>query len=139
MIVEKVDPARDSFSDFSLKEKILTIGGIAIDLEAEEDDQEKIITLGACNGMVHRGLMPCCIYVADVIIPPRKYDPVEVDGPASSNAGGGNADEEQGTHIEMVPVPLNTGIVTLRLWPLEEATQSEGNQMAMKEENHVAE
>ncbi|GHV79182.1 hypothetical protein AGMMS49944_09730 [Spirochaetia bacterium] len=139
MIVEKVDPARDSFSNFSLEEKILTIGGVAIDLEAEEGDQEKIITLGSCNGMVHRGLMPCCIYVADVIIPPRKYEPVEVEGPASSNAGGGNSDEEQETHIEMVPVPLNTDIVTLRLWPLEDVPQVEGNHMAIEEENHVAE
>jgi hypothetical protein len=139
MIIEKVDPARDSFEDYSLEEKTLTIGGVVIDLEAEEDDQEKIITLGSCNGMVHRGLMSCCVYVADVIIPPRKYDSVEVEGPAGSNAGGGKTDEGTETHTEMIPFPLNTNTVTLRLWPLEAATQSEVNSMAMKEENDVAE
>jgi hypothetical protein len=139
MIIEKVDPIRDSFNDFSLDGNILTIGGVEIDLEAEEGDQENIITLGSCNGMVHRGLKPCCVYVADVIIPPRKYESVEVDGPGGSTAGGGETDEEPATHTETVPVPLNTDSVTLRLWPITDETQGKVNQEAIEEENHVAE
>ena len=130
MIIEKVDPACECFDDFFLDGKILTIGGgVIINLEAEEDDQEKIITIGACKGMVHRGLKPCCTYVADVIIPPRKYETVETDG---EHPGG-----ETTTRIESIPVPLDTDSVTLRLWPVEK-DQGEVNNQSNMEANNVA-
>jgi hypothetical protein len=116
MIIEKVDPAREAFSDYSLEGTILTIGGTAVDLEAEEGDQEVIITFGSCNGAVHRGLMPRCTYVADIIIPPRKYDTVTT---ARENEG------EETT--EQVPRPLDTDTVTLRLWPVVDEAESETN------------
>jgi hypothetical protein len=106
MIIEKVDPAREAFGDFSLEGTILTIGGIAVVLVAEEGDQEVIITVGSCNGAVHRGLMPRCTYVADIIIPPRKYDTVTIEGENKGEAT-----------TETVPHPLDTDTVTLRLWP----------------------
>jgi hypothetical protein len=116
MIIEKVDPARESFSDFSLDETILTIGDIPLDLQTEESDQEVIITLGSCNGAIHRGLMPRCTYVADVIIPPRKYDTITIEGE--------NEGEET---TELVPLPLDTDTITLRLWPIVDEAKGETN------------
>lgn len=108
---------------------MLTIGGIAVDLEAEQGDQEVIITCSNHNGMIRRGMMPCCEYVADVIIPPRKYEKVGVAGPSSGTAGSGDTDdndEEPETHTESVPVSLDVDSVTLRLWPV--AVQGENEQ-----------
>jgi hypothetical protein len=132
MIIEKIDPTREAFSDYSFEGAVLTIAGIPVNLEEEQGDQEVIITFAACNGMVHRGMMPCCEYVADVLIPPRKYETVEVEGSASgistgaassgsgsgSGGEGGKADEEPETHTESVPIPLDLDSVTLKLWPI---------------------
>jgi hypothetical protein len=112
---------------------VLTIAGIPVDLEAEQSDQEAIITFAACNGKVHRGMMPCCQYVADVVIPPRKYETVEAEGPGSGTAGSGGAkgkgkDEEPETHTESVPVPLDLDSVVLRLWPVVEQSETEEQQ-----------
>jgi hypothetical protein len=129
MIIENVDPSRDSFTDYSLEGTELTIGDVTVDLADEEGDQEVIITFGSCNGKVHRGLMPCCQYVADVIIPPRKYETVEVEGPSQGTTGTGNThgknneDETPTTHTENVRVPLDTDSVTLRLWPIPDQNQ----------------
>jgi hypothetical protein len=127
MIIEKVDQEREAFSDYSLEGSILTIADIAVDLEKEQGDQEVIITFASCDGKVHRGMMPCCEYVADVIIPPRKYEPVEVKNEAS----GDEEDEDEGpkTHTENVPAALDLDSVTLKLWPIE--TQSENEQGVM--------
>jgi hypothetical protein len=126
MIVEKVDPSREAFSDYALDGAILTIAGIPVNLEEEQGDQEVIITFAACNRKVHRGMMPCCQYVADVIIPPRKYETVEVEGPGSGTTGSkGNKDEGEETHTESVPIPLDLESVTLKLWPVVEQSESE--------------
>lgn len=115
MIIEKVDPNRETFSDYSLEGGILTIGGIAVDLETEQGEQEAIITFSRCCGQVHRGMMPCSEYVADVIIPPRIYETVEVaDTPGEGEA----SDEEPRMHAERVPVTLDLNTVILRLWPI---------------------
>jgi hypothetical protein len=126
MIIEKVDRSREAFSDYSLEGTILTIADIAVDLEAEQGDQEVVITFAACNGKVHRGMMPCCNYIADVIIPPRKYETVEVENEAS-----GGEEEEEGpkTHTESVPVALDLDSVTIKLWPVE--SQEENDQGVM--------
>jgi hypothetical protein len=124
MIIEKIDPARESFSDYSLDDDSLTIGGVTIELATEQDDQEKIITLGQCNGMVHRGLMPCCVYVAEVVIPPRRYEYEEVEGK-----------EEGKTETIATPIPLDTESVVLRLWPVVDEAESEINHRIMEEAN----
>ncbi|MDR0760244.1 MAG: hypothetical protein LBF74_09075 [Treponema sp.] len=124
MIVEKVDPSREAFSDYALDGAVLTVAGIPVNLEEEQGDQEVIITFAACNGKVHRGMMPCCQYVADVIIPPRKYETVEADGPpANAMRDDEKKDEVPEKHTETLPVPLDTDSVTLKLWPV--AVQSE--------------
>jgi hypothetical protein len=137
MIIKKVDPVREAFSDYSLEGAVLTIGGIAVDLETEQEDQEVIITFSNHNGMIHRGMMPCCDYVAEVLIPPRRYETVEVDGPPTSgfsSNGEGNQNEAPATHMETVPVPLDLDSVILKLWPVEYNRHEEVN-MAGGEEN----
>jgi hypothetical protein len=122
MIIEKIDPARESFSDYSIENTMLTIAGLTIDLALEEGDQQAIIQFGSCNGKVHRGLMPCCEHVADVVIPPRKYETVEVDGPPQgmSHDGMNEGEEAPATHTETVPAPLDVESVLLNLWPVDE-------------------
>jgi hypothetical protein len=115
MIVEKVDPVREAFNDYSLEKAMLTVGGIEVDLAAEQGDQEVIITFASCNGRVYRGMMTCCEYVADVIIPPRKYDLVEVE----------NEGEESNTYTGSVPIPLDLDSVTLKLWPVLDRGENE--------------
>jgi hypothetical protein len=136
MIIEKIDPARESFSDYNIDGTILTLGGVTIDLALEEGDQQVIIQFGSCKGKVHCGLMPCCEHVADVVIPPRKYKTVEIDGPPQGVTQ--SSTEEDGelpaTHTETVPVPLDVESVVLNLWPVDEA---QGD--AIQEEKNVIE
>jgi hypothetical protein len=136
MIIEKIDPARESFSDYSIENTILTIAGLTIDLAFEEGDQQVIIQFGSCNGKAHRGLMPRCEHVADVVIPPRKYKTVEVDGPPQgmSHNGENGGEELPATHTETVPAPLDVESVILNLWPVDE---TRGN--TIQEEENVAE
>jgi hypothetical protein len=120
MIIEKIDPNRESFSDFILEGTILTVADATIDLALEEGDQQVMIPFGSCGGKVHRGLMACCEHVADAVIPPRKYESVEVDGPPQGMAGGGMNDDGElpATHTETAPLPLDTESVVLRVWPV---------------------
>ena len=118
MIIEKDDPNRETFSDYSLEGGILTIGGIAVDLETEQGEQEAIITFSRCCGQVHRGMMPCGEYVADVIIPPRMYETVEVGDAPGSDTVDEASDEKPRMHAERVLVTLDLNTVTLRLWPI---------------------
>jgi hypothetical protein len=134
MIIEKIDPARESFSQYSIDGTILTIGGVTIDLALEEGDQQAIIQFGSCNGKVHRGLMPCCEHVADVVIPPRKYQTVEIDGPpqGATQSGAGEDKELPTTHTETAALDVES--VVLKLWPLDE-TRGE----TIQEEENVTE
>ncbi|MDR1902874.1 MAG: hypothetical protein LBQ88_11405 [Treponema sp.] len=136
MQIQKVDPNRESFSEYSLDGTILTIGDIELDLAEEQQDQEIVIPFGTCEGVIHRGLMPCCSYVAEVVIPPRRYEIVEVpDEPGIGTVSSGGTkkkDEEPGTHTENVPLPLDIDSVVLKLWPIvdmpeEKAMEGEEN------------
>ena len=126
MIIEKVDPAHESFSDFSIEGTRLTIADVTIDLALEEGDQQVLIPFGCCQGKVHRGLMPRCEHVADVVIPPRKYTSVEVDAPPQEMTHSGmNEDGEiPATCMEIVPVPLDVESVVLKVWPIVEERQA---------------
>jgi hypothetical protein len=122
VIIEKADPARESFSDYSVDGAILTLAGITIDLALEEGDRQVIIRFGSCQGKAHRGLMPCCKHVADVVIPPRKYQTMEAEGPPR---GITHSDTEAGeelpaTRMETEPAPLDVESVVLHLWPVDE-------------------
>ena len=122
MIIERIDPARESFGGYSLEGTALTAGGITVDLAAEEGGQQVIITFGYCEGRIHRGLMvKCCEYAAEVIIPPRRYEMVEAEGPADMFSGEDDDDGILAAYTKTVPVPLDTDTVILRLWPYREA------------------
>jgi hypothetical protein len=112
MIIEKVAPRRDSFREYALAGSLLTIGDISIDLEEEQEDQEVIIPFSRCAAVIHRGTMSCGEYVAEVVIPPRRYDTIEVVEETTEEGA------EQQTHTESVPIPLDTDCVVLKLWPL---------------------
>jgi hypothetical protein len=131
MIIEKIDPARESFSDYSIDGAILTLAGVTIDLALEEGDQQVIIQFGSCQGKAHRGLMPGCRHIADVVIPPRKYQTVEVDGPPQGTGYTGEGGEPR---TETAPAPLDVESVVLNLWPADE-TQGE----TIQEEENGAE
>ncbi len=125
MIIEKVDPLRECFSDYSIDGNTLTIGDITLDLAAEEGEQQVIIPIGSCFGKVHRDLMPSCVYVSEVIIPPRKYETIiEKD----NRSGTGTEDEDQET-TKSIPIPLDTETVVLRLWPAVGNAETESNPM----------
>jgi hypothetical protein len=109
MIIERVDPNQEVFKDYHLEGTVLTIGGIDLDLAVEQGDQQVIITFTYCNGVIHRGMMPCCTYAAEVLIPPRRYETAEVVDEAQEG--------EQQTHIESIPMPLDVDGITLKLWP----------------------
>ena len=118
MIIEKVDQNRESFGEYTLDEGILTIADIPVDLRAEQGDQEVILTFSRCGGQVQRGMMPCGEYVADVIIPPRVYETVDIaDTPGSATADEAS-EEEPRIHTERVLVTLDLNTVILRLWPI---------------------
>ena len=138
MIIEKVDPTRESFSDFSIEGTKLTIADQTIDLADEEGDQQVLISFGCCEGKVHRGLMRRCDHVADVVIPPRRYKTVEVDGPRHETSSG--TDEEvPETSMETVPVPLNVESVVLKVWPIVDEGQAEINRHDQAEKNQEEE
>lgn len=128
MIIERVDKKRDCFSDYTLNNGVLTIGGIPIDLQTEQQEQEVIITLCRCGKVVHRGMMPCCEYVAEVIIPPKKYQTIEVEDTSngSDSTEGEEEEMEAKTHTEQVAVPLDLDTVVLHLWPVEAGQEQEG-------------
>jgi hypothetical protein len=136
MIIVKIDPSRESFNDYSIDGTMLTIAGLTIDLALEEGDQQVIIQFGNCQGKVHRGLMPCCRHVADVVIPPRKYQTVEADGPPQgmTHSGIENNGELPATHTEMVPVHLDAESVILNLWPMDKIRDG-----VIQEEENAAE
>ena len=135
MIIEKVDPNREAFSDYRLAGSILTVAGIAVDLEAEQEDQEKVISITECGitGNVMRGMMACCKYLADIIIPPRKYDLVEVKDEPVTPPKGKPKNEETGTHTESVPVALDIDSVILRPWPVEEQEETQEEERGEEE------
>jgi hypothetical protein len=118
MIIEKIDPGRECFSDYSLEGTVLRVGGVTLDLADEEGDQQVVIPFGFCERQVHRGLMgKCCKYAAEIIIPPRRYETVEVEGAAGMFADEDNDDGIVATHLETTPAPLDTDSVILRIWP----------------------
>jgi hypothetical protein len=117
MIIEKIDSRRESFSDYSLDGNQVAIGGVTVDLAAEEQDQEVIITFGNRNGHICRGLTPGCIYAAELVIPPRKYKVIEKSGEAGAEI-----------EAETILVPLDVDAVTLRLWPVGNEAHSEINE-----------
>jgi hypothetical protein len=106
MIIEKLDPSRDVESDVSLEGSVLIIAKVAVDLAAEEADSQVVITISRHDGVAVRGSAVGGEYVADIVIPPRRYKTVEGTG----------TDGNPTTSSEAIPLDLDA--VTLRLWPI---------------------
>lgn len=102
--------------NLSLEEKILTVEGVSIDLEAEVRDCQTLIAITrATEGGFVRGLDGKAGYVADIEIPPREYWFEETG-------------EGEAMTTERRAIPLDLNAVVLRLWPcgVENITQEEG-------------
>jgi hypothetical protein len=98
------------------EEKILSVEGVSIDLEAEAQDCQTLIVITRTEGGgVVRGLDGKAGYVADIEIPPREYRFEETG-------------EGENRTNERVALPLDLNAVVLRLWPcgVEQTTQEEG-------------
>jgi hypothetical protein len=135
MIVEKIDPDKKCFDDYSLDGNNIIIGNDTVNLENEEQDQEVRITFGICYGNIHRGLMPGCIYAADIIIPPRKYEVIE--NTETENSDTAEEDSVREIKMESMPIPLNIDSVILRLWPVVDEANIEIENEVVEEENVI--
>lgn len=91
--------------DLDEETKVLTVAGVEIDLAAAEADCQTILNVTNNGGTPVLGLSGKNGYIADVEIPPRRYETVEEEG----------ADGEPTT--KSAPVPLDTKSVVLKLWP----------------------
>ena len=97
----------------ALAECTLTLGGVLeIDIEAEQRDVERVITVfaDAAGQLALEG----DAYAAVVIIPPRRYAEEEVTE---------TIDGEEVTQTVSVPQPCQVSAVTLQLWAVPEANE----------------
>ncbi len=103
-IVRMVEGA--AVAEYSLDEasKVLTIEGVSIDLAGAEADCQTILNVTNDEGTAILGLGGKKGYIADVEIPPRRYENVEeeVDGK---------------TVVKSAALPLDLNAVLLKLWP----------------------
>jgi len=106
MIVEKVDQAREVTTDIQLDGTLLSVAGVKINLEEEEADSQVLITVSLHGGIAMRQPVAGGEYIADIIIPPRRYEPVDDIG------------EDGEIKTESVPLPIDINSVVLRLWPI---------------------
>jgi hypothetical protein len=122
MIVKKLGKETDRYADFSVEGNAITFADqLVIDLEEEEQDDEVNIPVCSNGTEYHRDLHPDCAYVAQIIIPPRKYDIDYVD---EENKETGKFESKE----VKLPIPFDVENVVLRLWPILLTDISEGDQ-----------
>jgi len=92
---------------YSLDEetKVLKVAGVEIDLAAAEADSQTILNITNDDGTPILGLEGKNGYIADVEIPPRRYETVEEEG------------DNGEPQTKSVPLSLDTKAVVLKLWP----------------------
>lgn len=95
--------------EFELDGCELTLGGMVIDLEVEQRDTERVISIFADSAgqLSTEG----DAYAAIIIIPPRRYVDEEVTE---------TVDGEEVIQTISVPQPCSAEAVTLQLWALPE-------------------
>lgn len=103
---------------YSLDEetKVLTVAGIEIDLAAAEADCQTILNVTNDGGTPVLGLSGKNGYIADVEIPPRRYDTVEEEG------------DDGEPLTKTIPRALDTKSVVLKLWPFPVESSSNNQQ-----------
>lgn len=95
-------------AEFALDEetKVLTVAGVKVNLPDYERDTQNIVSISAGDDGPEFGVNGKHGFVADIDIPPRRY----------AEEGGLNEAGDPVTNY--VPVPLDTGRIILKLWPL---------------------
>jgi len=95
-------------ANYSLSGSVLTVGDVVIDLQERQRTNERVIDICLDNQLqtMREGLSAW--YVANVIIPPKRY----------SLQPSGEKDEEGNDLMEEVELPVDTSQVELRLWGL---------------------
>jgi hypothetical protein len=123
MIIQKLGKETDRYVDFFLDKNTITFADqLTIDLEAEEKDDGVNIPI-CSNGIdYHRTLHNDCAYVAQIIIPPRRYS---IDYEEVDNEETGEVDLKETS----TPIAFDVENVTLELWPILLAVNSEGDQI----------
>jgi hypothetical protein len=102
MIITKIQPG--PYVKWNLEGTKLIVEDIEIDLEEEQKDSQVIIDICGENGELIVGLGN--MYVASIIIPPAKYELVEID----------ELDENGNPIYSMNKIPLDLESVELVLW-----------------------
>ncbi|MDO5116013.1 MAG: hypothetical protein Q4D58_07965 [Synergistaceae bacterium] len=93
---------------YSLAGTTLSIGGISIDLAAEQEDAQNIIDICANEkGEIVRGMNRA--YAANILIPPAEY----------TQTATGETDEKGNAVYTLEKKPLDVGRVELVLWKYE--------------------
>lgn len=94
--------------NYSLNGTVLTVGEVSIDLQERQRTTERVIDICLDNQLetMREGL--AAWYVANIIIPPKKY----------SLQPSGEKDEQGNDVMEEVELPVDTSQVELRLWGL---------------------
>ena len=100
MIVTHLNSGRKA--EFTIDGTVLTIGSLSIDLAERQTDVQRIIDVCLDYGYTTLQEGVGAWYVATVIVPPQEYQLVE---------------NESG-ETNVVPTPLDTGKVEIRLWAL---------------------
>ncbi|GAB6276230.1 MAG: hypothetical protein SAMD01599839_07700 [Rectinema sp.] len=95
-------------AEYALDEatKVLTVAGLEVNLPDYERDTQNIVTISAGEAGPELGIEGKHGFIADIDIPPRRY----VDEEGLNEAG-----DPVTNHV---PVPLDTGRIILKLWPL---------------------
>jgi hypothetical protein len=105
------------------EEKKLIIGHVAVALESYVRDSQTVINITRNGkGECVMGLDGKAGYVADIEIPQREYEYINIEEEAPENEDDGGISEKK-ILTARVPVPLDISAVVLKLWPLPEKKQ----------------
>lgn len=96
------------YTSYSLSGAILTVGDVSVDLQAKQKSNERVLDICLDRQLesMREGLGAW--YVANVIIPGKKY----------ALQPTGEKDESGNDVMEEVEIPVDPSLVELRLWGL---------------------
>jgi hypothetical protein len=121
MIIQKLGKESDNYVNFYASGNMITFEDqVSVNLEEEEQDEEVVIPVCSNGVNYHRTLHNDCAYVAQIIIPPRKYI-VEYENVQNEETG----DTELKETKTLIVFDVNN--VILRLWPILLAVSGEGD------------
>lgn len=93
--------------DFSIAGGVVTVGGVAVDCDARQADEQTVVDISSHNGTAREG--GGGYLLASIRIPPRQYAeeeaPGQVDAPDDAPA------------MNREALPLDAGRVAVTVWP----------------------